>query len=306
MGETSLSTGTIIYLDDKAARPRSYWRDVLSYLARDRLTILALSVLLALTLACLLGSPLVENVFKIDPNRTNALDQWMPPGEEHLLGADQLGRDQLIRLLVGGRISLAVAYSASLMSIAIGMTIGMIAGYYGGRIDDIVIWFVNTLSSIPTIFLFILASATFQSITPEALIVLLALLSWIGTCRLVRGQVLSLKERDYILAAHALGLPSWRVMFYHILPNVLPIIITNLTISAGTLILIESGLSYLGLGIVPPTPSWGNMLTDARSYFARGAHLVFWPGLMITLTVLCFYLVGDGLRDALDPRTARR
>jgi peptide/nickel transport system permease protein len=305
MGETSLSLSLIVNLGEKAARPRSYWRDVLGYLVHDKLTMLALGVLVLLTIACLIGPPIVETVYKVDPYQINVVDQYVPPGEAHPLGTDQYGRDQLIRVLYGGRISLAIAYSASLMSIAIGMTVGMLAGYYGGRIDDVVIWFVNTLSSIPTIFLLILA-ATIWTPSPEVLIVILALIGWIGTCRLVRGQVLALKERDYILAAHALGLPNWWVMVYHLLPNVLPIIITNLTISAGTLILVESGLSFLGLGVQAPTPTWGNMLTDARSYFARGVHLVFWPGLLITVTVLCFYLVGDGLRDALDPRTARR
>jgi peptide/nickel transport system permease protein len=304
MGETRLSLSTVVSLSEKVSQPRSYRRDVLRTLAHDRLTMLALGVLVVLTLACLVGPPIVETAYKVDPYQIDVVDQYVPPGEAHPLGTDQYGRDQLIRLLYGGRISLAIAYSASLMSIVIGMTVGMIAGYYGGRIDDIVMWFVNTLSSIPTIFLLILA-ATIWTPSPEVLIVILALVGWIGTCRLVRGQVLALRERDYILAAHALGLPNRSVMISHLLPNVLPIIITNLTISAGTLILVESGLSFLGLGVQPPTPTWGNMLTDARSYFSRGVHLVFWPGLMITLTVLCFYLVGDGLRDALDPRTAR-
>jgi peptide/nickel transport system permease protein len=304
MGETTYAM-TVVKLTETPARPRSFWRDVLRYVLRDRLTMFALTLLLGLTLACLLGPLIVEAVYKVEPNRTRVTERYLPPGAAHPLGTDNLGRDQLIRLLYGGRISLAIAYSASVMSIAIGLTLGMIAGYYGGRLDDLVIWFTNTLNSIPTIFLLLFAS-TIWSPSAEVLIVLLAVLSWISTCRLVRGQVLSLRERDYVMAAHAAGTPHWWVMVYHILPNVLSIIITNLTISAGTLILIESGLSFLGLGVQPPTPTWGNMLTESRSYFANGAYLVFWPGTLITLTVLCFYVVGDGLRDALDPRSVRR
>jgi peptide/nickel transport system permease protein len=303
MHEASLSLP--ITLVNGTTKPRSFWQDVLSYLIRDRLTMFALGTLIGLTVVCLAAPPMVESVFNVDPNRTNITDRYLPPGDAHPLGTDNLGRDQLIRLLYGGQISLAIAYSASLMSIAIGVTVGMVAGYYGGRIDDLVIWFVNSLSSIPRILLLIIASALWSP-SPQLLIVLLAALGWVGTCRLVRGQVLSLKEREYILAAYSLGTPNWRVMVYHILPNVLSIIITDLTINAGVLILIESALSYLGIGVQPPTPTWGNMLTEARSYFAKSGYLVLWPGLLITLTVLCFYLVGDGLRDALDPRRARR
>jgi peptide/nickel transport system permease protein len=136
--------------------------------------------------------------------------------------------------------------------------------------------------------------------------VLLSAVGWVPTCRLVRGEVISLRERDYILAARALGAPNRRLMLQHILPNILSTVIVSLTISAGSLILIESGLSFLGLGVQPPTPSWGNMLTDARTYFAKGTYLVIWPGVLIAVTVLFFYILGDGLRDALDPRSARK
>jgi len=295
-------TVNAIPIELKSAMPPSSRRRSARRLLRDRLTLFTLIVLLTLTVVCLIGPPVVEQVLKVDPTRTRVTDRFLPPGSAHILGTDELGRDQLIRLLYGGRISLAIAYSASIMSIVIGLTVGLLAGYYGGWIDDLVIWFVNTLSSIPTIFLLLIASALWSP-TAGTLILILASLSWLTTCRLVRGQVLALKNRDFVLAARSIGATNTWVMLHHILPNVVSIVITNLTISAGSLILTESGLSYLGLGVQPPTATWGNMLTDSRQYFATSGYLVLWPGMAITITVLCFFIVGDGIRDALDPRT---
>ncbi len=285
-------------------RSRSFWIDALSHFVRDRLSMAALGMLLILTLICYAGPPVAENILHVDVNRTNLTNRYTPPGHGNLLGTDHLGRDQFIRLLYGGRVSLSIAYTASLLSITIGVVVGIIAGYYGGAVDDLIMWFINTLESVPTIFLLLIA-ATVWSPSAEVLILILGALGWVTTCRLVRGQVLSIKERDYMMAARAIGARDWWLMLQHILPNTLSIVIISLTINAGSLILIESGLSYLGLGVQPPTPTWGNMLTESRSYFVQGTHLVIWPGVLITLTVLCFYLVGDGLRDALDPKSVR-
>lgn len=285
-------------------RSRSFWIDALHHFVRDRLSMAALGMLLILTLICYVGPSVAENILKVDVNRTNLANRYTPPGQGNLLGTDHLGRDQFIRLLYGGRVSLSIAYTASLLSITIGVVVGIISGYYGGAVDDLIMWFINTLESVPTIFLLLIA-ATVWSPSAEVLILILGALGWVTTCRLVRGQVLSLKERDFMMAARAVGARDWWLMLQHILPNTLSIVIISLTINAGSLILIESGLSYLGLGVQPPTPTWGNMLTESRSYFVQGTHLVVWPGLLITLTVLCFYLVGDGLRDALDPRNVR-
>jgi peptide/nickel transport system permease protein len=287
-------------------KSRSFWGDAFRYMRRDRLTVIALVLLALLTIASFAAPPIVENLLEVDPNRTRVPDRFLPPGTEgHVLGTDNLGRDQLIRLLYGGRISLAIAYAASLMSIAIGITLGLLAGYYRGWIDDIITWFINTISSIPVIFLLLVASALWNP-SPELLVVFLAFLGWIPSCRLVRGEVLSLREREYILAARAVGTPTPSIFLHHLFPNLLPLALVYLSINAGTLILVESALSYLGVGVQPPTPSWGNMLTEARSFFARGTHLIIWPGILIVITVLCFYWLGDGLRDALDPRTVRK
>lgn len=302
-----MTATTRVKLKEEAPRrPRTLWQNAVRHILHDQLTLAALVVLGVMTLLCLLGPPVVEQVLALDVNRTDIPNKFLTPGAEgHLLGTDHLGRDQLLRLLYGGRVSLAIAYSASFMAILIGVALGLIAGYYGGRVDDLITWAVTTLSSVPTLFLLLIAS-TFWTPSAPLLILILALLGWVGTCRLVRGEVLALKEREYILAAQAVGVSTGRLLVHHILPNVLPIVIVTMTIIAGNLILVESGLSFLGVGVQAPTPTWGNMLTDARSYFNIGTHLVIWPGILIMVTVLCFYLVGDGLRDALDPRSAWR
>lgn len=292
---------------EQVQRPiRSLWQDSILYLLRDKLTLSALILLIFMTVCCFLGPAVVENVMGVNVNRTNIPKRFLAPGSEgHILGTDHLGRDQLIRLLYGGRVSLMIAYGSSLMIVLIGVTSGLIAGYYGGRIDDFISWIINTLSSVPPLFLLLIASALWRP-SAELLSVILALLGWVGTSRLVRGEVLSLRERDYVMAARALGAPGWRLIIFHILPNLISIVIVTGSIIAGNLILLESGLSFLGVGVQPPTPTWGNMLTDSRNYFVTGTHLVIWPGMLIMVTVLCFYLVGDGLRDALDPYSARK
>jgi peptide/nickel transport system permease protein len=302
MENVSAASKVAILNDDSMQFSRSFWLDAILYFIHDKLSLVAIGTLILLTLICLVGPYYVENQLGVDVTRTRVGDRFMAPlTEGHLLGADELGRDQLIRLLYGGRISLAIAYSASFMIISIGVSLGLISGFYGGIVDDIITWLVNTLSSMPPLFILLIVSALWSP-SPQILVVILALLGWFGTCRLVRGEVLSLKERDYILAAKALGASNFRLIFIHIFPNVLSLVIVTGSIIAGNLILLESGLSYLGLGVQPPTPTWGNMLTDARNFLATGVHLIIWPGVLIMITVLCFYLIGDGLRDALDPR----
>ena len=304
MTKTESASPSLTQLDE-VTRSRSFWGDARRALLHDRLTLLALAVLLLLTLGCVVAPSFAEDWTGFDANRTTVADRYLGLGEkDHILGTDQLGRDQLIRLLYGGRVSLGIAYFASVLSITIGVVLGIISGYYGGIIDDFIMWFINTLASIPALFLLILVASIWSSST-RTLVLILGALGWITSCRLVRGEVMALKERDYILAARALGASTLHLAMYYIFPNILPLIIVALTINAGTLILVEAGLSFLGLGVQPPVSSWGNMLTSSRSYFMTGPHLVVWPGILITVTVLCFYLVGDGLRDALDPRMRR-
>lgn len=287
----------------------SLTRLALRRLRRDYLTLVALTVLILFGLLSLLA-PLITSALDVSYRTTSAENKYLPVGSAgHLLGTDDLGRDHLARLLYGGRVSLSIALVAALASSFIGVSIGLIAGYYqGGRfgiIDDLIMWFITTLNSIPSLLLLILLGSVLSP-SVSTLVLTLTLISWSGTMRLVRGETLSHREREYVISARAVGAGPIRIMFTHILPNVFSVMIISLALGIGTLILVESALSFLGLGVRPPTPSWGNMLTDAQSSFRQAAHLSIIPGLLIATTVLCFYIIGDGLRDAFDPQAVRR
>jgi peptide/nickel transport system permease protein len=286
-------TGTI--------EPLSFGKIAIRRLRRDKLTLSALGVVVFLSLVSIFSSQINEFIVHWDPNATDVLSTFARPSSEHLLGTDHLGRDQLARLVYGGRISLSIGYSGALIAMTVGIGIGLTAGYFGGWVDDAIVWFVNTVQSIPALFLLLLVVSIFE---PSAfwLTVILGFLGWTGVSRLVRGEVFSVRERDYVIAARALGASKISIMFRHILPNIIPIVIIIAARDVGLLILAESVLSFIGVGVQPPTATWGNMLSRAQSYFILGPHLVIFPGLLITVTVLCLYLLGDGLRDALDPR----
>lgn len=231
------------------------------------------------------------------------LNRLAPPSSDFWMGTDDFGRDIFSRILYGSQVSLLVGFLAMFGGAIIGTVMGALAGYYGGRVDAIIMRFVDILISFPNIFLLILLIAVFSP-SVILLIVFLASLGWMSTARLVRGEFLSLREREYVLAAKTLGMKTGRIIFQHILPNALGPIIVASTLSVGNLIIVESVLSFLGLGVQPPTPSWGNMLQSAQNYtIMRDAwwYPVF-PGLMILITVLSINFVGDGLRDAFDPK----
>lgn len=274
----------------------------LKRLRRDHLTLLAIAVLLILALLSMFAPLISEQVLHVNANRTDVENKFLSVGTPgHILGTDDLGRDHLARLLFAGQVSLSIAFIAALLSLGIGVSLGILTGYYGGIVDDAVNWLIATLSSIPSLFLLLIVSAVLSP-GPATLIIILGLLGWTGTTRLVRGETLSLREREYIISARAIGASPWRVMFVHILPNLFSIIVVTLAIDIGALILVEAALSFLGLGVKPPTPTWGNMLTNAQSFFTLGQHLVILPGLLIFITVLCLYIIGDGIRDAFDPQ----
>jgi peptide/nickel transport system permease protein len=221
----------------------------------------------------------------------------------HILGTDDIGRDQLARLLHAGRVSLGIGFFGAVFTLGIGLVLGLMSGYFGGRFDDFMTWVITTLDSIPSLYLLILIGAIFRP-TAEALVIAIGLVSWTGTTRLIRGQTLSIRDLDYITSARALGASSLRIMYVHIFPNLISITAIALARFIGNLILIESSLSFLGLGVQPPTATWGNMLTKAQDFFTIGPHLVVLPGVLITVTVLCFYTIGDGVRDAFDPQSS--
>lgn len=295
--------------DDRNRPSESLWRTALRRLSKDYLTMVAMMVIVVIALLAIFA-PVIEDMLDVSYTATNAnIDRLLPPGtENHILGTDNLGRDMFARLLYGGRISMSIGFSVAIFAGFIGVALGLIAGYYQGGpfgfIDDILIWFITTLASIPNLMLLILL-ASVLSPTVETLIFVLTFVSWAGTMRLIRGETLSYREAEYTIAARALGAGALRIMFVHILPNTLSILITSLAINIGTVILVEAALSFLGLGVRPPEPSWGNMLTQAQQFFREGPHMAIFPGLLITITVLSMYLIGDGLRDAFDPKSAK-
>ncbi|MBK8025907.1 MAG: ABC transporter permease [Chloroflexi bacterium] len=276
----------------------------LQRLRRDKMTLIALAVVAIMILLAFVGAPTISNALGVNPTLTNASRTFVAPFQPNsypnILGTDDLGRDHLARLLYAGQVSLSVGVLAATLSLTIGVTIGIITGFYGGVVDDIINWIIATLNSIPSLFLLLIVAAVLRP-SPQTLVLILGFLGWTGITRLVRGETLSLREREYIVSARAVGASPLRIMFSHILPNLFSVIVIALALDIGGVILVEAALSFLGLGILPPTPSWGNMLSNSREFFVKGAHLVFAPGLMIFVTVLCMYIIGDGLRDAFDP-----
>jgi peptide/nickel transport system permease protein len=249
----------------------------------------------------ILGPFINAEILNIDPNKTDPRNNFLDVGSEgHILGTDDIGRDQLARLLDAARVSLGIGFFGALFSFAIGMVFGTMAGYLGGLADDVMNWVVTTVDSIPALYLLILFAAIFSP-SPEALILVVSIVGWTGTYRLVRAQTFSVREMDYVLAAQAVGAKPTRIMFSHIMPNLISIAIVSLAFGVGGLILTESALSFLGLGVQPPHATWGNMLVKSQQFFKHGGHLVIFPGLCIFVTVLCLYIIGDGIRDAFDP-----
>lgn len=287
---------------------RSLWTLAMARLRKDYLTLGAFTVLLLLGVVSVFA-PQIEEAYGVSYRQPNSVVRLLPPGTEgHPLGTDDLGRDMLARLLYGGRVSLGIGLSAAFFSTIIGVSIGLLAGFYQGGalsfIDDFIMWFITTLNAIPTLLLLILLTSVLSP-TISVLIAVLTLVSWTGTMRLIRGEAIAQRENEYVVSARALGASAWRIMFVHILPNTFSVLVTTLAIQVGTLILVESALSFLGLGVRPPEPSWGNMLTQAQAYFRQAPHMSILPGLFIVVTVLSTYLIGDGLRDAFDPRSRK-
>ncbi len=307
MTDTPNKSEQVAHLDGEKQRPsNSLWATAGRRIRQDYLSMGAIAVLLILTILSF-SEPLISDYFGVNYTRTSDEIRFLAPGSPgHPLGTDNLGRDMLARLLRGGQVSITIGVTAAVMSTLLGVTIGLIAGFYqGGRvafIDDIIMWFITTINSIPTLLLLILLSSVLNP-SVEVLIAVLTFVSWSGTMRLIRGETISIRENEYVISAKAVGASDLRVMFTHILPNTLSVLVTTMAIQVGTLILVESALSFLGLGVRPPEASWGNMLTEAQAYFQQAPHMSILPGLFIVATVLSMYLIGDGLRDALDPRS---
>ncbi|MBM3571744.1 MAG: ABC transporter permease [Alphaproteobacteria bacterium] len=268
--------------------------------------------------AAALAAPVIAWFLGVDAETVDLLGRYAPPSLAHPLGTDELGRDMLVRLLYGGRVSLAVGVAAALVAAAIGTAIGLVAGYRGGRADAVLMRCADGVIALPLLPLLIVlaaidprklgipaAIAEAEGFSVMRLIPVIALVGWTTVARLVRAATLSLKARDFVLAAEAQGAHPARVMFRHILPNLVSPILVATSLSIGAVILLESVLSFLGLGIQPPSPSWGNMLTNAQELIGTAPALAIYPGLCIFVTVIACNLLGGALQDAADPRRRR-
>ena len=282
-------------------RPASLWADAMRRLRRNRMAVVCGFFLLALCVVCF-GAPWIPRL--ADPTLPNFDLGASPPSSAHWFGTDPLGRDLLARVLYGGRVSLAVGLVATLVSLIIGVSYGAIAGFRGGKTDEIMMRIVDILYSLPYIFLVILL-LVFFSRSIIMLFVALGLVQWLTMARIVRGQVLSLKQQTFVEAARALGATDAAIIFRHIVPNTLGPVIVYTTLTVPAIILQEAFLSFLGLGVQPPDASWGTLVSDGARVLALFPWLVIFPGMALSLTLFCFNFLGDGLRDALDPHDRR-
>jgi peptide/nickel transport system permease protein len=310
--ESGLTPPTVGYL-----RGEANWKRSLRRLMKHRMAVSGIVILVGIFLFVLIGSMLIpESVANFnDPTR-----KLLPPSAEHPFGTDRIGRDMLARTIWGGQISLFIGVTAMAVQILIGTAIGLAAGYFGGWLDSILMRFAEAILSIPQLFLalisvrvladripdFSIAGRRFSS-TLIVLIIVIGLTSWMRVSRIVRSAVLSVKENEYITAARSIGVSNRRIIFTHVLPNCIAPIIVAATLGVASAILLEAYLGFLGLGVRPPTATWGNIINDAYQFLSNPEMWFHWffPALFIVLTVLGINFLGDGLRDALDPRSLR-
>jgi len=317
---TNISASSAIAADTSRGldAAQSVWSLRWRRFKRHRGGMASLFVLAMLVLFCLSAYPL-ERYLGLDSNATDLLSRYDPPSAMHWLGTDEGGRDELVRLMYGGQISLFVGLLATVIGGSLGVTLGLIAGYWGGRVDSLLMRITDCVIALPLLPLLIVFAALdltklgFSSEFAHSgaagfwrIIVIIAVVDWTAIARLVRAATLSVKERDYVLAARASGAGAIYLMAKHILPNIVTPIIVAFTLTVGRVILLESVLSFLGFGIVPPTPSWGNMLNNAQELVTTAPALAIYPGLLIFVTVIAVNFLGDGMQHAFDPRSDQR
>ncbi len=275
-------------------------RPLLRRLLDDRLAAVGLVIVVLFVLAAIFAPLLAPH----DPSAVNATDKLLGSNWEHPLGTDELGRDTLSRLLFGARWSLGAAAAACVVVMTVGVVVGTIAGYYGGWVDTVLMRVVDVLLAFPSLILYLAIVGTLGVGLRNVMIALVSI-SWVSYARVVRGLVVALRERGYVRASRALGASDRRLMWRHILPNVVPPVVVLASLQIGGLILTLAALGFFGLGVTPPTPEWGSMINQSRLFLQTSPALMIWPGLAISLTVIGFNLLGDGLRDVLDPRVGR-
>ena len=285
---------------DTSARPPRWWQSrALRRFARHRLAVTGLVMILILAMACVAGPWLLPH----DMLTINLMQRFAPPmTDDYIFGTDELGRDLAVRLFMAGRVSLLVGVAAMVLSTLIGTAVGLVAGYFGGWLDAALMRFTDSFLCFPQIFL-LLALAAFLQPTPVMITLIIAITSWMEIARIVAAEVRSLRSRDFVTAARMSGASSSWIMFREIMPNTAGPIIVAATLTVARAILIEAYISFLGYGIQPPLPSWGNMLNNAQQYLDTAPWLAIVPGVAITIAVTSFNFIGDGLRDALDARS---
>jgi peptide/nickel transport system permease protein len=297
MAQDALATTPVPGLTPRARSPLAvFW----SRFRRNRLAVAALAFLVAIHAVALAADWLAPH----DPAALDLLNQFASPSPEHLLGTDESGRDVLARLIVGSRVSLSVGTLAMLVSITVGSLIGALAGFYGRLTDGVLMRFTDGMLTIPTFFLALLVLAVFGSGLTNVILVI-GFTGWMVVSRVIRAEVLRTLPQEFVLAARAIGASDMRVLARHVVPQAFASVIVAATLGVAYAILTESALSYLGLGVQPPTPTWGNMLSGAQQYVWTKPHLAVYPGVLIMCCVLGYNVVGDALRDALDPRAGR-
>jgi len=280
----------------------TYWGSVFRRFRKNRIAVISLILLTAIVLACVFVP--ILSPYRMESTAMDRRD--LPPSAEHWLGTDQIGRDRFTRLFYGGRISLGIALAVTAVECLIGVLLGSLAGFYGRLVDAAIMRLCEIFQSFPFLMMCITIAVVFGNSIP-ALILTLAILSWPPVARIVRGQILTLREMEYMEACEALGISDARRIFKHLFPNVLAYVIVYATLGMAGVILTETSLSFLGLGVSPPTPTWGNLIQEARDLLVIKNKWWYWvpPGCAIFVSVMCFNLVGDGLRDAIDPKMKR-
>ncbi|OWA35761.1 peptide ABC transporter permease [Saccharibacillus sp. O16] len=294
----------------KIVKTESPWKIAVRRFAKNRLALIGLVILVIMFLICFVGPFFSQYTL----NETDVKNRNSAPSSLHWLGTDKLGRDIMLRVMLAGRISLTVGLVATAISVVIGATLGAVAGFYRRYADTIIMRIADVFLALPTLPILITLGAILSDlkVAPEKriyfLMLIIGILGWVGLARLVRSQILTLREQEFMQATEALGLRDNRKIFRHLMPNTIPIIIVSATLGVAGAILTESALSFLGLGVVPPTPSWGNMINAANNLIDFRKRPWIWipPGMCILITVTAINLIGDGLRDALDPKMKNR
>lgn len=270
---------------------------------RNKLAVAGIVILVLFVLVAIFAPLLTPH----DPTKSNLLNVMAKPSAEHWLGTDSSGRDNFARLVFGARVSLIIGFAAMAFTLIIGLVLGSLAGYYGGKVDGFIMRATDLMLTIPFLLLVLTIIAILEKVNIFIFITIIALTTWPNITRILRGTFLSLREKEYILGARSIGCSDWRIITKHFLPNAVGPIIVNATLMMATMIILESALSFIGFGIPQPTPTWGNMVTEARQLRVLTQFPAAWvpPGLAILLTVLAINFIGDGLRDAFDPKTKR-